>query len=83
MTKNQAKQELAKELDNYIDKFKKAASRAGYSEQSYDYAMHIRRDYIPMLCNFAEKYLDIKIEVHEKKVNSQYNPGYILGYEIT
>ena len=82
MSRDEAKRELAKELDGYINEFKLYAKRAGSSGQFYHYAMQIRDLHIPMLCRFAEKYLDIKIEVHETPVRSQYNPGEILGYEI-
>lgn len=82
LSREEAKDEIKKELDGYIEKFNKYKKDAGWSEQWYDAAMKIKNEKIPMLQAFAEKYLDIVIKIDASRGGSQYNPGTIDGYTI-
>lgn len=76
-------QKLGEDIVEYIESFDYYARNSGKSKQDYDYALRIRDHDLPALCGFAKRYLGIEIKIRRTPVKSQYDPGHILGYEIT
>lgn len=76
---------LTEDIVYLIGQFNKYKRLASTNKTAYDYCLDIVNTKIPMLCEFAEKYLSIKIIVDHKKApiaHSQYDPGVIQGYSI-
>lgn len=85
MTTNQVISGLTKDIIEFIRQFNQNKRFASTNKTAYDYCLDIANTKIPMLCDFAEKYLSIKIKVDYRKApiaHSQYDPGVIQGYSI-